>query len=109
MMTICVEGGFNMYSNDPSYHIWNLHNQLICQADRLDRLERLISHLQKKLDDTEDVIDQLQTELTELKEQKGVHIGRLEYKFDQLKVETLEGTLNIGLTPAQLKSAIEDI
>ena len=31
----------------------------------------------------------------------------MEYKFDQLKVETLEGTLNIGLNPSDLQ-AIED-
>ena len=31
----------------------------------------------------------------------------LEYKFDQLKVETLEGTLNIGLNPTDLQG-IED-
>ena len=31
----------------------------------------------------------------------------MEYKFDQLKVETLEGTLNIGLNPSDLQG-IED-
>ena len=31
----------------------------------------------------------------------------MEYKFDQLKVETLEGTLNIGLNPTDLQG-IED-
>ena len=33
--------------------------------------------------------------------------NELEYKFDQLKVETLEGTLNIGLNPSDLQG-IED-
>ncbi|KIL47367.1 spore germination protein GerPC [Jeotgalibacillus campisalis] len=31
-----------------------------------------------------------------------VHIEKIEYKFDQLKVETLEGTLSIGLSPSDL-------
>lgn len=31
-----------------------------------------------------------------------VHIEKIEYKFDQLKVETLEGTLSIGLSPTEL-------
>ena len=31
----------------------------------------------------------------------------MEYKFDQLKVETFEGTLNIGLNPSDLQG-IED-
>ena len=34
-------------------------------------------------------------------------LNELEYKFDQLKVETLEGTLNIGLNPTDLQG-IED-
>ena len=37
-----------------------------------------------------------------------MHIDRMEYKFDQLKVETLEGTLNIGLNPSDLQG-IEDL
>ncbi len=46
-------------------------------------------------------------ELQQLKEKPAVHVDRIEYKFDQLKVETLEGTLNIGLNPSDL-SGIED-
>ncbi|VEF48723.1 spore germination protein [Bacillus freudenreichii] len=49
----------------------------------------------------------LTNELKELKEKPAVTVERLEYKFDQLKVETLEGTLNIGINPADLNS-IED-
>jgi spore germination protein PC len=38
-----------------------------------------------------------------LKDQKRIHIDKVEYKFDQLKVEKLDGTLNIGLTPGALE------
>ena len=41
-------------------------------------------------------------EIAALKERPPVQIGNIEYKFDQLKVETLEGTLNIGLNPTDL-------
>ncbi len=34
---------------------------------------------------------------------------KIEYKFDQLKVESLDGTLNIGLNPSNLKETIEDL
>lgn len=35
-------------------------------------------------------------------------VDKIEYNFDQLKIEKLEGTLNIGITPGQGKS-IEDL
>lgn len=44
----------------------------------------------------------LRGELEELKKKPAVNVERIEYKFDQLKVETLEGTLNIGLNPGDL-------
>lgn len=43
----------------------------------------------------------IQTELNRMKENPGTRIDRVEYKFDQLKIERLEGTLNIGLNPAE--------
>ncbi|WP_042349603.1 spore germination protein GerPC [Bacillus massiliigorillae] len=56
----------------------------------------------------------LEAEITSLKEklkqmgdQSPVNIERIEYKFDQLKIERLDGTLNIGLNPANL-SELED-
>jgi len=55
----------------------------------------------------EQTIQQMSQELMQLKEKNAIHVDRIEYKFDQLKVETLEGTLNIGLNPNDL-SAIED-
>lgn len=47
-------------------------------------------------------IELIVQELESLKKQRGVTIERIEYNFDQLKVETLEGTLNVGLSPAGL-------
>lgn len=37
--------------------------------------------------------------MEELKNKPYTNIERVEYKFDQLKIETLEGVLNIGLNP----------
>src|SRR4051794_14741444 len=49
----------------------------------------------------------MEQKITELQSRPPVHVEKLEYKFDQLKVETLEGTLNIGLNPTDLQG-IED-
>jgi spore germination protein PC len=61
----------------------------------------------KKLNDLDQMIRRLQTELNGLKQQKPINVERIEYKFDQLKVERLEGTLNVGMTP-NVSEAIED-
>jgi spore germination protein PC len=47
--------------------------------------------------DTE--LKQLKKELSEVQAQRQIHVDKIEYKFDQLKIETLEGTLNIGISP----------
>ncbi len=60
--------------------------------DRISTLEQSILTLQKEL-------------AAQRQNQQPTHI---EYKFDQLKVETLEGTLNIGLSPHSQNEAIED-
>jgi spore germination protein PC len=74
------------------------HQQLIChlqwQADRLIHLEN--------------AIQKLQLDIQAIKDMKQNHIDKIEYNFDLLKIEKLEGTLNIGITPAGGKN-IEDI
>ena len=40
----------------------------------------------------EQLVQQMAVELKQLKEKPPIHIGTIEYKFDQLKVETVEGT-----------------
>ena len=45
----------------------------------------------------------MEQKITELQSRPSVHVEKLEYKFDQLKVEKLEGTLNIGLNPTDLQ------
>ncbi|MEH7014429.1 spore germination protein GerPC [Neobacillus niacini] len=55
----------------------------------------------------EHTIQKLQEEMKQLKDKPSIRVDKIEYKFDQLKVETLEGTLNIGLNPSDLAN-IED-
>lgn len=55
----------------------------------------------------EHTIQKLQEEMKQFKDKPSIRVDKIEYKFDQLKVETLEGTLNIGLNPSDLAN-IED-
>jgi len=68
----------------------------------IKRLHLFVEHQSKKIGKLEKMILDMQQEIASLKERPPVQIGNIEYKFDQLKVETLEGTLNIGLNPSDL-------
>ncbi len=71
-----------------------LYYQLGWQAEKLNLLDQSLR--------------QMQSELEQLKQQRPITIEKIEYNFDQLKVETLEGTLNIGITP-QSAGALEQM
>jgi spore germination protein PC len=84
-------GGEVMYSGPQWYpYIQNLHHQLHHLTERIKKLEL--------------VIENMQEEITGLKERKQFNVEKIEYRFDQLKVEQLEGTLNIGITPGHAEN-----
>ncbi|MDF2648327.1 MAG: spore germination GerPC family protein [Paenibacillus sp.] len=62
----------------------------------------------QRIDTLEQTVTKLQMELNALKDQKRVHIDKIEYNFDQLKVEKLDGTLTIGISPSSLDN-IDDL
>jgi spore germination protein PC len=66
------------------------------------KLHLYVQHQSKKISKMEKMVMDLQQEVAALKDRPPVQIGNIEYKFDQLKVESLEGTLNIGLNPTEL-------
>lgn len=74
----------------------------------LQSMQNYIYNQDKRIQNLQNKIQSLEKTVLELKKRPPVHIDRMEYKFDQLKVETLEGTLNIGLNPSDLKG-IEDL
>lgn len=81
-------------------YLQQLHGLVQTQNQRIRQLEQVIRQLQnEKIPRLENSIMQAQSEISELKQKPATTIERIEYKFDQLKVETLEGTLNIGLAP----------
>ncbi|PLR97670.1 spore gernimation protein [Bacillus sp. T33-2] len=66
-------------------------------------LHSFVDQQSRTLTGLESMVKQLQEEVARLKERPPVQIGTIQYSFDQLKVETLEGTLNIGVNPADLE------
>lgn len=72
------------------------------------QLYQYINNQNKRISNLETLVSELQKEVTSLRDKPSINVERIEYKFDQLKVETLEGTLNIGLNPSDLEG-IEDL
>ncbi|MCP3742145.1 spore germination protein GerPC [Rossellomorea sp. BNER] len=71
------------------------------------QMYQYIASLNQRITNLEQTIASLQKELKNLENKPAINVEKIEYKFDQLKVETLEGTLNIGLNPNDLGD-IED-
>jgi spore germination protein PC len=69
----------------------------------MKELHAFIDYQANKVSTLEKKVNELQQEIVKVKERPPVQVGNIEYKFDQLKVETLEGTLNIGLNPSDLE------
>ncbi|MFS0593863.1 spore germination protein GerPC [Cytobacillus horneckiae] len=69
----------------------------------LQQLQAYIQTQEQRIKKLEKSVKKLQHESAETRERQPIHIDRIEYKFDQLKVETLEGTLNIGLNPSDFQ------
>jgi spore germination protein PC len=76
----------------------------------IQHLYQCLEAQQRKIDYLELKIEELQNGFNTLKQENAGKVERIEYKFDQLKVERLEGTLNIGITPSGgiEPSSIED-
>lgn len=73
-----------------------------------EKMRDYLQLLEKRIKDLEKQVATLTNDITTIKEKPSIHIDRIDYSFDQLKVETLEGTLNIGLNPEDL-SNIEEL
>lgn len=67
------------------YYVQQVFNALRVQAEKIQLLE-------KQLQD-------LKGDVESIKNNKTASIGPINYHFEQLKIEKLEGTLNIGITP----------
>ncbi|MFC7680246.1 spore germination protein GerPC [Paenibacillus sp. GCM10028914] len=77
------------------YYFQQLYQEMKAQSEKIERLEQFLQEIRK---DVNAMMDKSQT-----------HIERLEYHFDLLKIEKLEGTLNIGMSPSSTEKSLEDI
>ncbi|CAH0159292.1 spore germination protein GerPC [Peribacillus simplex] len=71
------------------------------------QMQRFLEAQDKRIMKLEHELKRLTDELAELKNKPPIHVDKIEYKFDQLKVESLDGTLNIGLNPTDLNNIDE--
>ncbi|RTE07851.1 spore germination protein GerPC [Paenibacillus whitsoniae] len=93
---------------------WQQWAQHLCayvelQKQRIDQLEQTVSKLDQTVQaltqtvsSLKQTVDKQQEDLKAVKEEKRFHIDKIEYNFDQLKVEKLDGTLTIGISPSTL-------
>ncbi|MFB5676171.1 spore germination protein GerPC [Paenibacillus terreus] len=79
------------YSN---HWLEQIHHALRWQHDKLFQLENEISTLKKQLQELQSIPRQ--------------HIEKIDYNFEQLKVENLNGTLIIGISPTD-QGTVEDL
>ncbi|TKC18230.1 spore germination protein GerPC [Robertmurraya kyonggiensis] len=75
----------------------------------LQQMHTFIQTQEQRIAELEKTVHALSSELEEVKARPPIQVGTIEYKFDQLKVESLEGTLNIGLNPADIEQQIEEL
>jgi spore germination protein PC len=75
---------------------------------QINQLYDYIRYQENKIAKFEKLIENLSSEIQTLKEKPPINVEKIEYKFDQLKIERLDGTLNIGLNPSDLGN-IEDL
>ncbi|MZQ82485.1 hypothetical protein GQF01_10225 [Paenibacillus sp. 5J-6] len=78
-----------------------MHNSITWQQ-WAQQLSAYIEMQKQRIDKLEETVTKLQADLDAVKVQKRVHIDKIEYNFDQLKVEKLDGTLTIGISPSSL-------
>ncbi len=67
-----------------------------------------IAELRRLLDDLRQSLAEMSGRLSRLEERAPVQVGHIDYQFEQLKVERLDGTLVIGLGPGGT-GTIEDL
>ncbi|KMJ57867.1 hypothetical protein AB685_13580 [Bacillus sp. LL01] len=87
--------------------MYNNYQYFYQSQQQIQQLQQIVDNQTKQISALEELVKLMQQEIIQLKAKPSINIERIEYKFDQLKVETLEGTLNIGLTPGSA-GEIED-
>ncbi|OAS17361.1 spore germination protein GerPC [Paenibacillus oryzisoli] len=82
-------------------------NNAITWQQWAQQINACLEMQKQRIDTLEQTVTKLQADLKALKDEKRIHIDKIEYNFDQLKVEKLDGTLTIGISPSAMDQ-IED-
>ncbi|WP_274650421.1 spore germination protein GerPC [Paenibacillus humicola] len=82
-----------------SGQVYNPWQNWTALSQHLSRLQQTLVRQQEELVRLSRQVDELNTRVQAAEAKPMYHIDSLEYHFDQLKVEKLDGTLNIGMTP----------
>lgn len=69
-------------------------------ATYFQHLMAMLERQERQIQGLEMMLQQLNRDMQEIKGRPTTSIDQISYNFDQLKVQTLEGTLNIGLNPS---------
>ena len=72
-------------------YIQQVHQYVQQMSSYIQQQEERIAQLEKRT--------RTSAKIKELGEQPPIKIDKIEYKFEQLKIDSLDGTLNIGLNP----------
>ncbi|WP_188455260.1 spore germination protein GerPC [Virgibacillus oceani] len=74
-----------MNGNEWTNYVYDLHQYIQKQDDEINKLKTRVTQLEQ-----------------DVREKNSNTIEKIEYHFDQLKIENLDGTLHIGLSPSDL-------
>ncbi|WP_317965641.1 spore germination protein GerPC [Paenibacillus sp. CCS19] len=66
----------------------------------ISRVEQTLRHQHEQIAMLQKRIDMLMAQVQAAEAKPTYHIDKIEYQFDQLKIEKLDGTLNIGIQPS---------
>ncbi|PWW05692.1 spore germination protein PC [Paenibacillus cellulosilyticus] len=66
----------------------------------VNQVQQTLRHQQEQITMLQKRVDMLMTQVKAAEARPTYHIDKIEYQFDQLKIEKLDGTLNIGIQPS---------
>jgi spore germination protein PC len=78
-----------LYGYDPFSYLWQ----------RLEQMEQDLNQLKQQNEELQKLVEKI----------KPLQVEKIEYKIHELHVQTLSGTLNVGLTATGDDSAVGDI
>lgn len=89
-----------------------MNNKVFSWDDWVRHIEQTLAYQQQQIFHLESEVHRLKLEIQDKTSSPIFHVDKIEYHFDQLKVDTLEGSLQIGMSTTsvnQLPVHLEDL